>query len=1456
MKRPALVYSVEILLFLLLLGGVFLLAGPVSSRLDSALRKTRDTILERIEAEAGLSFSYESMSPSLFRLIRIKNLVITDTKSDSELARISETEIRYSIFDLVRGNPEGSIREILIRNAIVEMDAEKNSGLLARFRSTGSSGDKGESSLFSEILDSADILVRLKNITFLWRDPVQNIDVTITTGTAMVGSRGVSFSLGSALSYERDSLREHGPIIANFIVDGAFESDLENGSATFTMESLSGQKFSVSRFALVTSYRNGILQLNSVQDLQPVDIFLQWEVATNVLSVELECDQLFPLKWIQLDESLNIPPSLDNLALTGTASFALDEEGLPSYGVSMKALLPQSVYGGGTVTILVEGDESTVYSHNLGMSGPRVDFNFTGLYNFRDHVPEGLLSVRRFEIPGGKGISGDLYVQRTGDGFEGIIPVLTIHDARYTSVTMLFNPRNDSIMEFSLNADDESGHISAEGTYATGDSPFFDAYLAFDSVDVRNSALLAHQIMYPGRNDTREKLSETLDPFGLTTEIFFSTDFTQFSFNSPRLVIASEEKDGLYILLSAKGNESSMEITDITVSPDRFSVLGNIYADYDRSGDIVFDTDFTVNSIPYHFSGMYSDSNLSLYGDYSLAVSLFFQPGGGATGVIQTSGLPIPVDPMLLSLSLDSEFKYNELDGFRLTINEGTVEEIRGLFPLDTRLRFAGNVENTGVFLHELSLYDRYSSVNGTFRFTSITADEGGRHYEASLDMSSPGTGEYYRIAGTLQQTTDLFFEANADITGFPLMRTNEDQGVANLASLTASVSGTPETLLAAAELSELNMRVSGSDLSARGALLLEDGILSLYDTNLSWNGQTFSEVNASLSMESLVAELQGSYNGILDDSPIQAELSASFEPVLDDMEQKGFVGLSEIDTFTLSAMADGVSWSSIKTSEPFPVTLIREPGITAIYAGHDDMITGFLLDDGTVSVQATGDSPVTFNADGKIDEQEIQVSVRDFSGRMEKVWPFTNIPYVEFDSGRVTGAFEITGLVTDPEFYGEFSTQDIIVYSPGHLVEKFTPEPFVITADGKTLSVKPFVLRSDKSEFSADAIAYFDRWIPNRVELHVNTMPGKQILVDTENPYFTVEGRASCDLFLSFSKEGIVVRGPVGFDRGSFAIMFSGFMNDEPDLDYSSTDVFVDLELDVGQKVEFRWPSNDFPILRGLIQAEEPVLISYDSSKDTFSLKGFANLKGGELFYIKRSFYLRQGSISFNENQDIFDPMISLRAEIRERDEKGEPVRIILYVENQPLSSFTPVMYSEPPKSSVELMALLGQAASADSTQDTILRDTIVTASDIFAQMGLFRNAENKIRDTLHLDIFSIRTLLIQNAILRQSMQPEATSREMTIGNYFDNTTVYMGKYFGSAVYADALLHFSYYDPRSAENSDKPMAVYENLLFQPELGLEITTPFFTVRWGVMPDSTETFFIADTSVTLSWKFSY
>ncbi len=1454
MKRPALVYSVEILLFLLLLGGVFLLAGPVSSRIDTVLGNIRDNVFSDLEERTGLQFSYEAMSPSIFNSLRVRNLSIIDSTNAMVLADIAEADVVYSFFDLITGNPAGAIRKISIKNASVSVDLDRNRSIIERLSASGTGTSDG--SVLSDIIESGDIVVTIRNLSLTLKDERQRLDVLVSNGSATVGTGGIGFDVSSRMAYTRDSITEYGPITASFSANGTIDSELENGSATFSMDSLSGSKFSLSRFALVTSYRQGFLQVNSVQDLQPVQIALNWDIPSDDLSVLLECDQLFPLRWVTLDESLGIPESLANMTVTGTAGLSRKNGDPLSYTVDLQADIPDSFRGGGTAIVRIDGDDTTIYSHTVGFNGPRYNAVFTGLYNFREQIPEGLLSVKHFHLPGGEGIRGDLYVRRNGNGFEGVIPELRVHDARYSNVTMVINPRDDLVMEFSLEARDPTGRISARGSYSTGEMPFFEGYLAFDSVSVGNTGMLVHRLMYPEQESSREKLQETLDPFGLTTEIFFSTDFTRFAFNCTRLVVASKEKDGLYVLLSAKGNESSVDITNITVSPDRYSVNGNIHAEYDLSGDIVFDTGFTINSIPYYFSGMYSDRILSLYGDYSMAVSMVFNPGGGMSGVMQTSGFPIPLKSYLFSLSLDTEFTYNPPEGFRMNIQEGAVEEIQGNLPLDTRLRFAGTVENTGVFLHELALYDRYSTVTGMLRLTAFQQSDGTRQFEVMLDMMSQPTDELYRITGTLVNSSELFFEGNARIDNLPFMRFAKNQTRENRVSLNASISGTPETVFGAVEIPSMSIHAGDFNILSHASVLVEDGLVTLYDTELSWKEQHITDISASLALDSLEADFSASFSGILDDEPITTSLGASFLPVINEQTGTGFGGLKNLESFTITAFADSLKWTNITPQDSFPVTIIREPGITAIYAGNNDIISGFLLDDGTVSLQASGNSPVTFTADGMISESEISVSVRDVSGYMEKVWPFTNIPQARFDSGHVTGFFDITGLLRDPEFYGSFQAQDVVVYSPDHLVEKFIPEPFTIVAEGKTLTLEPTVIRSDKSEFVGDALVLFDRWKPKSAELHVQTMPGKPILVDTANPYFVVEGRATCNLYLYFSREAYIVRGPIGFDRGSFAIMFSGFMGKDSDRTSKKRDIFVDLDLDVGKKVEFRWPSNDFPILRGLIQADEPVIISMDTSRDSFSLKGSANLKGGEIFYIKRSFYLRQGSILFNENQDIFDPMISLRAEIRERDEKGEPVRIILYVENQPLSSFTPVLYSEPPKSTIELMALLGQAASADSTQDTLLRDTIVTASDIFAQMGLFRTVENSIRDVLHLDIFSIRTLLIQNAIFRQSMQPSALNKDMTIGNYFDNTTVYMGKYFGSAVYADALLHFSYYDPKSVDSVENPIGVYENLLFQPELGLEISSPFFTVRWSILPDSPDTFFIADTSVTLSWKFSY
>ena len=296
-------------------------------------------------------------------------------------------------------------------------------------------------------------------------------------------------------------------------------------------------------------------------------------------------------------------------------------------------------------------------------------------------------------------------------------------------------------------------------------------------------------------------------------------------------------------------------------------------------------------------------------------------------------------------------------------------------------------------------------------------------------------------------------------------------------------------------------------------------------------------------------------------------------------------------------------------------------------------------------------------------------------------------------------------------------------------------------------------------------------------------------------------------------------------------------------------------LDLQLGKKAEFRWPTADIPILRALIPTETPISLTVGGENGSVSMKGSVRMRGGEVFYLKRNFYIREGNVEFTDLGGDIDPLVTVRAEIRDRDEKGEALRIILTAKEQRLSQFTPELNSEPSRSSLEIMQLLGQAFVGDTKKESALQNILVTSSDLLAQIGFLKKSENAIRDFLRLDAFSFRTLVLHNAIFGNLFNANR-DKSLTISNYFDNTSVYIGKYFGSAIYADALLHLSYYDEKSLKNGGTKRPVYNNLLFQPEIGLEMATPFFLLRWSVAPTKPETLFVGDAALTFSWKYAY
>lgn len=768
-------------------------------------------------------------------------------------------------------------------------------------------------------------------------------------------------------------------------------------------------------------------------------------------------------------------------------------------------------------------------------------------------------------------------------------------------------------------------------------------------------------------------------------------------------------------------------------------------------------------------------------------------------------------------------------------------------------------MDPSGVFFPEVTLADGFSVLEGSAGLSVLRNIDFGSRYTIDCSLNSATSDESVLISASISGINEIFLESVFSITSFPFMRLLANQQKEHTITMQGTLSGTLDTLFATIDIEKMVFRLFEFDLETHGSVILEDNKISLFNASGFWNGNSFSSVLGNLDLGVMKAQLVTDWNSVLGSQRIEAGIAIQFDSysesvVGDNALKKFFIGSGQ-DRFAVSATVSDLNWGSVSFDHELKASLIHEPGITALYAGKNDSITGYLFEDGTFSLSSAVGNILEFEANGLIQNAIVDIRVSNIYSDLSSLWKITGLDFLSINKGDLKGNLVISGLLNDPDFQGVLDVSNCMFTIPRYLEQSKAPLHFTIIADGKEIQVPTFTIPASQGSLDVNANILFDRWIPVSLVSHIESGLNQAFNIDIDNEYLRASGTVSTNIDILLTDEVLSLKGKVFYEEGFIALVYTGFNKQNMNSVSFNKDLLLDLEFSVGKKVEFRLQPAEITIIRGLIRAERPLLVQADTSSGTFQIKGTAGLRGGEVFYLKRNFYLREGSVFFNENQDLFDPYVTLRAEIRERDAQGDLVRIILSVENQPLSNFSPVLTSDPIRSEVDILELLGQVTRGDVTGDNFLREVIINSSDVLTQLSLFRNTENAVRDFLNLDLFSIRTLVLQNALLGQRLQ---TNKEtpLTIGNYFDNTTVYMGKYLGSAIYADALLHFSYFDARLEQGSENLVPLAGRLLFQPEIGLEVNTPLFLLRWSFSPQNIDTISAADNSVTLSWKFSY
>jgi hypothetical protein len=373
-----------------------------------------------------------------------------------------------------------------------------------------------------------------------------------------------------------------------------------------------------------------------------------------------------------------------------------------------------------------------------------------------------------------------------------------------------------------------------------------------------------------------------------------------------------------------------------------------------------------------------------------------------------------------------------------------------------------------------------------------------------------------------------------------------------------------------------------------------------------------------------------------------------------------------------------------------------------------------------------------------------------------------------------------------------------------------------------------------------------FDRWLPKAYSISVLIAPDTPVPFSIDLAGIIAFGNASGKLDLSMENDIITLQGDLTAHDTEITLN-----TDELESGASASSggkqVLTDINITAGRRVEFLWPNADLPILRAYGDAGTGIRIVGDSLADRFAISGDVTLRGGEIFYFQRNFYIREGQIFFSGNEIQFDPRISARAEIRDQNDEG-PITISLIIDNSPLRSFVPRFESNPPLSQLEIYSFLGQNSSGAATAEAPIGDFFfTTVTDVLAQFGVVRRAERQIGNILGLDMFSVRTQALQNAVFQAVGAQYTVDESNRMGNYFDNTTVFMGKYIGSDMFIQTMFSLRY---------DENQVDYGGLGLEPDIGLEFRTPLFDVQWNIIPEDMENMFVNNQSLTLTRRWTF
>jgi len=1479
-KRVSRSIFVKILIF----SGLIVLSAavmrPVQSALGRAMSHIKTNLIGKIETATGIEVQYSSIRPSIFGSFDIRNLRLI--KNDSVFLSISRTRISFSLMDLLRGK-KTAVKSIQIERPTVSLDTDKDRELLIFLKSLidpETSVDEFMTQLAEFFPDQPEVRVRglsFNLISGAMSGRIGEMDIDINGD----GSRLLLDSKLRADFRYSDLFNKNYTVKTEAIINGIFPSNLRDGRAEIVFTSFTaseqenkkrnglffmpasvstGEFLDIRSLSFEFLYKNNIFTVRTLGENGKYNGSFVFNTETMNMSVEVGCRNFMPSELFIFSGAYKNVNSLLSMAVTGGASFNFEKSGAVRYNVNFSGL--DTVKKDKNFVVNLHGGEESIVVDDFHFSISQTsaeklfhgNFGFSGSMGFTDFSPEGTVFFENFSVSGKDDINAVLTVSNSGNEIRVWGDTLKFSQSSFHDLDIFLYPSEGDLGVTASVFCENEGSLSLEAAFVY-DPRQLDVSLSFDSFLFTDIV----EIYRPFSNNTnlRGIGKSFIRNASITADSFFSTDFDKIVYNAPNIVIKDDNIEGL-LSLSGTDRQITLNESVFTRNETDFYVSANV--NFSNPNDLVFSFNANFLDLSWNLEGnildmstlIISDPNgLHAYGNVSNS--------GAVSGYVEGIDFPIPVDGHPVYLNFYVSLRHISRDFWSVDVAHFEARNISSMG--DTGIfKVSGSLDQDGASFRNILYKDHVGDLAGGVDFFW---DSDFSYLQFNLDVTDGReAGETFIAEGILKND---HFGARASIADMRVDRFIKDAGKVLLNGEAELSWDSVQSFNLQLDLTSISANVRGNEINASAGIICDHNELAVNELTVNYADFKVYMPSLSLSRTESAARATAYVSSLIVQDKIEGkiDIDAKFNN-MDSWVDFNYA----LDSFDGSIRMDNLIYKN-ERQQPFAFLFSRKEGALSVSGGPDNMLRLEMDKEGDFFASLSNPLPIHSTLVGNYKDGMIDAYCSDFFMDISGLWDLIprKLP-AAISGGYITAQVDIKGKLLNPEFFGTAKGTSFRITVEDYMRDDIKLVPFYAELEGYELAFNQVPASVGKGGGLVDGWFRFANWVPEDFSL-VITVPR-----ETPIPYkvningFFAEGDASGKLNLSMDNLVFEASGNLVADNTEMGVRADEMqpITDNDNSSNKNSSIF-NFTITTGPVVEFVWPNRNLPILRANPEMGTVIKVFADTLTMQFTLNSDIKIRSGELFYFDRSFYIRQGNLVLRENEQQFNPRLTARAEIRDRTDSG-PVTVSMIIENEPLLTFTPRFEASPVLTQLEIYSLLGQNTygignenAADSqrfllssTTDLIVQ--LASGNDFLAQFVSARLLERSIRNIFKLDMFSIRTRLLQNAVANAAIGYVSNTGDMSapvdrnsrVGNYFDNTSVFLGKYVGQDMFIQGMLSMRYDDNYLATGG---------IRFEPDIGIELQSPLFSIRWDFFPYyHPENWYLNDNSITLLWSKSF